>query len=298
MNRYRFIDEPDEKGKPRHLHTLDGEPLMGTSTVLGIIAKPLTWWASGLACNHLGWTNPKIPNSRKRIPMEDRLPDFLPRYNELICMSPEEFLKTLDEAYKAHSIKLDASAQAGTDMHYELESYVKFCLEFYHGIPQQIETYTLAIFESDPSQDEIVMHKAVKLFAEWAKTNVFRFIASEAYCYSEWLWTGGIIDLIYEDNDGKMNLLDFKSSKEAYFNYFLQNAGYHIALTENGILTKEGDLVQRISDSEFARYAVFPFGMEDPKPFYREDLPELQQGFVNAVGLYKLQNSGVKPSAY
>ena len=40
-----------------HIHTLDDKPLMGTSTVVGIIAKPLTYWASGLAVGKLGCEN-------------------------------------------------------------------------------------------------------------------------------------------------------------------------------------------------------------------------------------------------
>ena len=39
-NRYKF----DAK---EHLHSLDSKPLVGTSTVMGIVAKPLTWWAAG-----------------------------------------------------------------------------------------------------------------------------------------------------------------------------------------------------------------------------------------------------------
>ena len=43
--RYRFIDE---NGK--HLHTLDGIPLIGTSTAVQVLGKGgLTWWAAELA---------------------------------------------------------------------------------------------------------------------------------------------------------------------------------------------------------------------------------------------------------
>ena len=38
---YRFHNEND-----KHLHTLNGKPLLGTSTVVGVLAKPLTWRVS------------------------------------------------------------------------------------------------------------------------------------------------------------------------------------------------------------------------------------------------------------
>ena len=44
MNRYRYIDE-----NKAHLHLLDEKPLLGTTTCLGILDKPLTWWAAGQA---------------------------------------------------------------------------------------------------------------------------------------------------------------------------------------------------------------------------------------------------------
>jgi hypothetical protein len=53
-NKYRFL-EIDENGQECHLHQLwserkqDWENLTGTTTVLEVLGKPLTWWASGLA---------------------------------------------------------------------------------------------------------------------------------------------------------------------------------------------------------------------------------------------------------
>ena len=42
-----------------HLHSLDDKPLTGTSTVCGVLYKPLTWWAAGKTLEVLGWTNSK-----------------------------------------------------------------------------------------------------------------------------------------------------------------------------------------------------------------------------------------------
>src|SRR5437899_1811597 len=52
VGRYRFHDKDGE-----HLHTLDGKPLIGTSTAIRVLNKPLTWWAAGMALTPLGWLN-------------------------------------------------------------------------------------------------------------------------------------------------------------------------------------------------------------------------------------------------
>ena len=54
--KYRFVDTDKE-----HLHQIfdesleDWQNLTGTSSVVDVLDKPLTWWASGLACAKLGW---------------------------------------------------------------------------------------------------------------------------------------------------------------------------------------------------------------------------------------------------
>lgn len=129
----------------------------------------------------------------------------------------------------------------------------------------------------------------IKIFADWAVKNVKRFIASEAYCYSEALWTGGIVDLVYEDVSGKLVIMDFKSSKDAYLSQFFQDAGYDIALSENGVLDKDGNLICKLERSADA-YAVFPFGMEQPEPQFHYDTKGAQEGFKAAVVLHRLLN--------
>lgn len=270
MDKYKFDDSLNSKGKPKHVHLLNGEPLLGTSTVLSVLAKPLTWWASGLAVAHLGWIHSKIDGKAIR-PMQERLDALHPRFDEIKGMSDEEFLDCLDQAYKAHSVKLDTSAEAGTDMHAELESYVKLCIDGNKGHPVK-----------DTSG-----HLPVELFARWAVDNVRSFVASEAYCYSKRLWTGGIVDLAFEDQNGQFALLDFKSAKDAYDAHFMQNAGYDIAISENGILTKDGVLVRPMS-SGFAYYAVLPFGMPEPEVIVKTNTQDYRDGFEACVTLHKL----------
>jgi len=272
-NRYKFIGEDNQ-----HVHTLDGKPLFGTSTVLNGLSKPLTWWAAGLAVGYLGWTPIRIPGTRKFAPKLERLEAVKEKFAKIQAMTPEEFLMCLDEAYYAHSKTLKEKAETGTDMHYELEQYVKACINMNDGKP--LSGFAHA-------------HHAVQIFANWAEENINEFIVSEAYCYSERLWTGGIVDVVYFDKNNDVVIFDFKSAKDAYLSHFLQDAGYHIAIEENGIFDVNGNLQERFGESiDHAYYGVFPFGMPEPQPLFRpkKDTAKLREGFEACVALHKLHN--------
>jgi len=270
MNRYKFIDE----GK-QHLHTLDGKPLIGTSTALQVLARPLTWWASGLAVQELGWIkkldtrkSTKEECAKNAIERRERASEMK---TKIESMSPEDYLNLLDCGYKAHSVKLDKSADKGVDMHAELEKYVLECLNLSLGIPCETES----------------IHPSVQIFSKWAVENVKRFIASEGYCYSEELWVGGIFDLLLEMKNGDIVLMDFKSSKEAYMSQFFQCGGYDLQITENGILDKDGNEMQRL-EKPITSYAIFPFGAEKPEPKFHYNTKEAQDGFLAALALHKI----------
>lgn len=267
--RYEYIDE-----NKKHLHTYNKKPLLGTSTVVGVIAKPLTWWASGLACEKFGWMN-KGNAQKGWAKKEERLASALLMQNKIKMMSMDEYLELLDEAYKAHNVKLDTSATAGTDMHAELEKYVKLMISDQAGQPMLMNGYE---------------NNAVEQFAIWSIENVAEFLYSEANCYSERLWVGGISDVGARLKDGRHVIIDFKSSKEAYTSQFIQCAGYAIQLEENNILDSTG-YVQRIVDWKFDGVIIFPFGADKVEPQAKWNMEELKQGFESAVTLYKLTNN-------
>jgi hypothetical protein len=264
--KYKFDEE-------NHLHSLDGKPLIGTSTVVSVLSKPLTWWASGLAVGELGWT-PINGKDKKPVPLKDRLPAAAERFAEIKELTDEEYLKLLDKAYGAHASTLKKSATKGTDMHAELEKYVKHCMANYGGIPM-------------PKSDH--EHVAVRLFADWAFDNVKKFLVSEGHCYSEKLWTGGVVDLLFEDKQERLGIMDFKSSKEAYISQFIQTAGYDLEISENGVFDSNGNQIH-VPDRSIGYYAVFPFGMEKPAPQFHFETASARQGFKAAVILHRLVN--------
>ena len=263
--KYKFINEVID-GKKTHCHTLGGAPLLGTSSVVGVLAKPLTWWASGLAVAELGWKNPKFTSEQERLDSASLMRE------KIWSMGEVEYLKLLDKAYKAHSVKLDKSADSGTDMHEELEKYVKGCIER-GGEPEKTDSEV----------------PAVRIFSEWAIKNVEMFVASEGNCYSERLWVGGITDCYAILKGKKLAIIDFKSSKEAYVSQFIQVAGYDIQISENGLFDSDGNCIHE-DDPKADCYIIFPFGAEKVEPAIRYDTEDLRKGFESAVVLYKLMN--------
>lgn len=262
-----------------HIHTLDGKPLMGTSTVVGVIAKPLTWWASGLTVAQLGWMKKLDPRKSTPEQVKQNASERFLRANRTLLdlkeMRTDEYLALLDKAYRAHADSLTKSADKGTNMHAELEAYVKTCI---------------AIDDGEPIETKAGCSPAIAIFGRWAVENVKRFIVSEGHCYSERLWTGGISDLLFEDKEGRLGIMDFKSSKEAYLSQFMQIAGYDIAISENGLFDENGKLIYK-PDRSIGFYAVFPFGMEKPAPQFHYDTEGAKRGFEAASVLHKLINN-------
>lgn len=258
--------------KENHIHLLDGQPLIGTSSMASVLAKPLTWWASGLACEKFGWIN-KGNKIKGFVAKEKRISSVKKFLKNAPVDDPEKWLELCDEAYSAHATKLKDSASGGTDMHEVMEEYVKKCIQNNEGKPIDIQ-----------SNDD-----KLNILIDFSKKNVKRFILSEAHCYSKKYWLGGIVDCLYEDMDGNYVILDFKSSKEVYLSQFWQCAGYAIQIEENGAYTADGELIFTL-DKPISKVAVLPFGMSKPEVQFNEDMRGSKEAVEAMITLYKKLN--------
>lgn len=267
-----------------HIHLLDGMPLYGTTTVLSIIAKPLTWWASGLAVKELsGIEDPSVfTRIKNKKATKDELANIRTAITKYMTENKEHYsnidvdwyLAFLDKAYRAHSVKLASSAEKGIDLHSELERFVKNEMAGIKATDYDVK---------------------IAPFINWTIANVKRFLWSEGHCYSEKHWIGGISDAGAELNDNSLIIIDFKSSKSAYASYFLQVGAYDIAISENGLLDKEGNVMYK-PDKSFNQYVIIPFGSKIvepafiPNPFnksYNELVDGCKEGFLASLALYK-----------
>jgi len=275
--KYKFIDE-----KGVHLHLLwsernqDWQALTGTTTIIDVLGKPLTWWASGLAVAKLGWTNSKIKVDGKyqEVPLEKRIEALKPVYNQIMQDDEETFLKRLDEAYKAHSVRLDESADAGTDMHAELEKYVKECIK--KG--------------GEPLEIVVTGNEKVSDFSVWSYKNVKKFIGSEVSVFNEILFIGGIIDCVAELKDGSYAIIDFKSSKDAYFSHFVQCALYDLQLSKNGAFDEKGKKLFELK-KPVSKYIVFPFGGKKLEPVETIKTDSFQKAATACVEIYRQKSA-------
>jgi len=115
---------------------------------------------------------------------------------------------------------------------------------------------------------------------------VKRFLFTEGHCYSEKHWIGGICDAGYERLDGRFELGDHKSSREAYVSQFFQIAGYDIEISENGVLDANGNLLYTL-EKPVSRYCIFAFGGTTPQPCFYEDIKGGREAFLAALLLYR-----------
>jgi len=273
MNRYRYIEEGIWNGeKASHLHLLDNKPLIGTTTAGKVLSKEgLTWWASGCSVKTLGWIDPKIKKNGVQVgtvPIKDRVEAARLMQEIIKTLTPREYLQLLDNAYKAHSVKLDSSASDGTNLHALAEDWIN------------------SYMQGNDYEPETDCNESIKKFAEWARKNVKKFLFSERYVYSERLWTGGIIDCLLIDNEDRVCLLDFKSASAIYPSQKIQTAGYSIQLEENGAFDENGNLILEPTKVDY--YAIWSFGMDMVEPVKEFRCGKLKEAFEHEVALYKV----------
>ena len=259
--RYRFSSED-------HMHLLHRNgrefPLMGCSTVVGVLNKGgLQWWSSGMACTELGWLNPKKAGK------EERLQKARYMLQQIQEMSAVQYEALLQKAYRAHNTHKDDTAKEGTDTHKKCEDFINAHMS-----------------HSDwPVMEEDTIYPFVK----WTMGNVKQFLWSEAHCYSETMWVGGICDAGLVMTDKGVAVLDFKRSKEAYTSQFIQAAGYALMIEENGLFDADGNQIKAPGEiPPIDTLIIVPFRSNPVTPAIVKGIGKFKEGFRSCVQLHKL----------
>ena len=226
-----------EFNEKRHIHKLDGKPLMGVTTVLSVISKPaLIQWSANMAVDYV----------------KDNL-------SLNIFKDIERFELLLKEARSAHRKKKEKAGDWGTEVHNAVEEWIK------EG--------------KEPQLTQQNQMKAFNHFKKWAEDNKVTFIESEKHLFSKEMWTGGIVDLVFE-MDGKKYIGDIKTSSGIYNEAFFQMGAYHMMLEEMG----EG--------KDVAGYIVINLKKDGTHALKLAENMELNKSaFKHALGLYKVINS-------
>lgn len=251
--------------KKEHLHLLDDKPLTGTSSVGDVLSKNLVWWAAELAAVECLEAGEKIPTIREEYLTAAASKDKKRAIDELQLKYP-----IFKKARFAHFAKKKEAAKTGVNLHSELEHFVKAKM----GINPMRADYDAKI----------------KPFIDWAEKEVKTFLWSEAHCFDEELWVGGISDTGVELNNGNIAVIDFKSSQKAYPNHFIQAGGYAIQIDKNGLWDCEGKMNKKL-DKPISSLIIVPFGAEQIEPVIKYDVEGYKNGFKSAVVLYRLLNN-------
>lgn len=199
---FRFDEEA-------HAYFLNDKPLMGITTVLGVIAKNnLIQWAANEAVKYMGDLEHRHTNSMKEfvdIWGAPCPPDYMP---ELTIFRSKDFTKGLEEARYAHRKKKEAAGESGTDLHALAEGYVRLSIQENESRPMD------------------VCPAGLEQFRDWAKQENVTFLASEKRMYSKAWWVAGTCDLIFE-KEGKKYIGDIKTYAKIWDRVpFFQCAGY------------------------------------------------------------------------
>ena len=244
-----------------HIHFLNGAQLLSTTGVLKVLAKPLTWWASGMACGKFGWLN------KKKFTEEERAASALKMLSKFASMGVDEYVQLCDDAYAAHNVKKEAAAEGGVDLHAVVELYIRSKIA---GTRFQHE-----------AEDRIAP------FIKWADKEVKEFLFAEAHCFSARLGVGGITDFGCVLKSGVSMLADVKSSKEAYDDQFFQLGGYDIQIAENGVFTEDGKKLGVKLKKPFELHGIFFFGGPGgfQEPAIRRAVDLHKRAFEYCVGL-------------
>ena len=104
-----------------------------------------------------------------------------------------------------------------------------------------------------------------KFKTSWSRHG-FKWVASEHSLVSETHKYGGTLDIVARDRDGKLVLLDEKSSGRIYGSFYRQLAGYENLWNEN-------------NDEKISRRMIFRHGKDDPDDTEERELGDLEKHF-------------------
>ena len=249
-----------------HLYMLDGRPLTGVTTILGVIAKPaLIQWSANLAAAEAFKTGP-VEGLKEAIEAYDKI--------------DTEAARELDKAFPAwkaarstHNKRKKDAADIGTKAHKWIERYVRACIINNTPLSKDGRTATYSYPETERDIKVITDQ-----FVKWVNENKITFLESEKRLYSRANWYAGTVDLVFL-KDGKKFVGDIKTSSGIYGReYFFQMAGYQIALEENGEKDFFGSTIIRCGkDGSFEVRDSF-------------DLESDKAGFLAALNLYRELN--------
>ncbi len=238
--------------KDRHIHTLDGRPLMGVTTVLKNWGDPsaLVNWSANTAVDYI---ESQVEIGHFNVASGIGSIEFKGAFNEI-----------LTEARTAHLKKRDKAGDKGTEIHAQLEVMMNDL------IAGELKEYV----------------PIVNKIKNWLLDNGIKPLKSEMNVYSRSLWYGGIADGVVE-KDGMKYILDFKTSGSIQTKAFYQCGAYSYAVREM-VAFDDNRYPDGVVIVHIPKGASFD---PEKNVYWRYDIGQLENAFVSILEAYKLDKN-------
>lgn len=232
-----------------HRYSLDGKPISGVTTAN----------KQGYPESHIliGW---KIGEGAKFA---------IKKINELRKEKKKITQKVISEVVKESKSAFRKRAAEAADIGTVVHDYA-YCYE--RGIQ-----FDMARVEQHTDRNKIEL--CLGQFIKWKSGNKDELVMSEEIIASPHYWFAGKFDR-YVKREGKFILSDFKTSRSIYAEYFVQLAGYKIALEEwLGVKVDGLEVLRFGKDGSFE-----PKLITDP-----HDIAEYTNQFIRNIETYKFR---------
>lgn len=234
----------------KHIYSVKGKPVYGVTSITGVLNKPaLVYWAANIAAE-----------------------TFLANIKAGESLDEIQIKELADQIKTSHSKKKDASADLGTMIHDWLSEFLNA------GISKKP-------LPKKPINPE--MKNAVNAFLDWCKKNKVKFLETERKIYSKKYGYAGTLDAVAMVN-GKMTLVDFKTSNAIYPEMFLQTVAYQSAFSEETGKKITHNLILRLSKENKEK------GIEAFEVKETENYKENFGAFISCLKIYRWQMSQKK----
>ena len=203
------------------------DTIVSVTSAVGIVDKSsaLIWWAIGL--------------------MKEKLHENL----EFLVKSKDgtAIAEKIEEAGKQHQIKKEEAADLGTQVHDWVDRYTN---------ASKKEKAEMVKTENLKNLDERVVN-GISAFLRWIKKQKVEFLENEKLVYSNKYDYVGLLDAKAKIN-GKLALVDYKTSKGVYSTYRYQTAAYLKADEEESGVKYDERWILKFGkdDGEFEAYKL------------------------------------------
>lgn len=224
-----------------HRYEIDGKEIVGVTTILKtVIAKEaLINWAVKMTADHI-----------------------LANFDPTKAYKPDEIVKLVDDAKKAHRLAKEGSADIGTRAHKWIEEYIKAKISG-------------GMVPGKPEED---IKEPIKNFLVWEASNEVKWLESEKPVYSKKYGYCGTMDFMAIVNGSKV-IGDIKTSNAIYpESYYLQVSAYRYAYEEE------------YNDAGISGMLIIKIPKDNKSILEVKSVPDYQDNataFIYAVHLYR-----------